>query len=192
MRGFDIFMRVANRILEYRSDVAFLIVGADRTNYGHEVPHLGGQTFKQWVLSQDNYDPSRFVFLDLISLADLTTLYNLTNLHIHLSVPYVPSPSLLQAMASGCAILGSATAPVQEFIEDGVHGRLAAFDDVQGLTERALEMLENPEQAQRLGQAARERVLERYELGRCLDQASKFFEEFDRRTQRIDEALAGF
>jgi glycosyltransferase involved in cell wall biosynthesis len=192
VRGFDVFMQVAKRIGQRRRDVLFLVVGAERTNHGHELAYIGQQSFKQWVLSQDSYDLEQFAFLGLPPLEELTAVYNLSDLHIHLSVPYVPSPSLPQAMASGCPILGSATAPVQEYVDDGVTGRLVDFYDVEALTERALEMLERPEEARHLGAAARQRVLERYELGKCLERLTKFFQEFDRpREAAVDQAFAG-
>jgi hypothetical protein len=56
MRGFDIFMRIAGRLCAERSDVVFLVVGEDRTCYGDESTIIGRQTFKEWVLSQDEYD----------------------------------------------------------------------------------------------------------------------------------------
>jgi glycosyltransferase involved in cell wall biosynthesis len=61
MRGFDIFMQTAKRIYEQYDDVIFLIAGEERTNYGHDNHYLPkGQTFKQFVLEQDEYDLSRF------------------------------------------------------------------------------------------------------------------------------------
>jgi glycosyltransferase involved in cell wall biosynthesis len=177
-RGFDIFMQVAKRICQRRLDVLFLIAGTERTNYGHELNYIGNQTFKQWVLGRDSYDLSRFHFLGLIPTRELAELYNLSDLHIYLTVPYVLSWSLVQAMASGCPILGSATPPVQEVIDDGAQGRLADFYDLEGLTARALELLDNPEEARRLGQAARQRVLERYELKKCIDELVEYFQQF--------------
>jgi glycosyltransferase involved in cell wall biosynthesis len=192
VRGFDIFMRVAKRISQRRPDALFLVFGAERTNYGHELLHIGQQSFKQWVLSQDQYDLDRFVFLDLIPMPELAALYNLSNLHIHLSAPYVPSPSILQAMASGCTILGSATAPVTEYIQDGVTGALADFDDVDGLTERAVALLEDRDRAGNLGTAARNHVLENYELGLCLRKLADYFQEFDHSRAAIDQAFSAF
>jgi glycosyltransferase involved in cell wall biosynthesis len=173
-------MKMAKRICQRRRDVLFLIAGTERTNYGHETLHIGNQTFKQWVLSRDSYDLSRFHFLGLIPTSDLAALYNLSDLHVYLTVPYVLSWSLVQAMASGCPILGSATAPVQEVIDDGVQGRLVDFYDVEGLTEHALELLDHPEEARRLGDAARQRVLERYELKKCVNQLVEYFESFQK------------
>jgi glycosyltransferase involved in cell wall biosynthesis len=188
VRGFDIFMKVAKRISRERGDVLFLIAGKERTNYGHEMHHLKARSFKEYVLSQDDYDPSRFIFLDLIPPAELAALYSLSDLHFYLTAPYVLSWSLMMAMASECKIIGSATAPVQEAIDDGVHGLLADFYDVDGLTERALKVLRDPGQYQPLGAAARARVQERYELGRCTRELVQFFQGL----RRVDPVEAVF
>jgi len=47
-----------------------VIAGDERTNYGHELHHLGGKSFKQYVLEQDNYDPARFHLLGLIACVE--------------------------------------------------------------------------------------------------------------------------
>lgn len=176
IRGFDIFMKVAQRIGQELGDVLFLIAGEERTNYGHERHHIGNQTFKQWVLSQGHYDLDRFHFLGRIPADELVTLYSLSDLHIYLTVPFVLSWSLMQAMATECTILSSATAPVQEVIEPGVHGILGDFYDVDGLAEQALRVLRDPGQFRHLGAAARTRVLERYELSGCARQLVEFFQ----------------
>jgi len=180
-RGFDIFMRVAKRICDARSDVIFLIAGEDRTHYGHELHHIGQRTFKEYVLAQDKYDLSRIHFLDRIPIEDLVTLYCLSDLHVYLTVPWVLSWSLMQGMSTGCTVLGSATAPVQEVIEDGQNGLLADFYDVDGLTERALRVLDDPAGHRHLGDAARQVVLERYEKKRCINQLVELFEEVARK-----------
>jgi len=188
IRGFDIFMQAAKRIAAAMPDVHFLIAGEERTNYGHEAHHLGEQSFKQYVLSKDEYDLSRFHFLGVIPGQDLATLFNLSDLHIYLTVPYVLSWSMLQAMATGCLILGSATAPVQEAIDDGVHGLLVDFYDVDGLAARALQMLRDPAQYQPLRQAARARAVERYDAQKCCTDLAQFFESFQTRSR--DEMFA--
>jgi glycosyltransferase involved in cell wall biosynthesis len=88
----------------------------------------------------------------------------------------VLSWSLVMAMASGCMILGSVTAPVQEAIDDGVHGLLADFDDVDGLAARAIDVLRNGDAYRPLGAAARQRVLDRYEKHRCINELIPFFQ----------------
>ncbi len=163
IRGFDIFMQVARRICEARDDVVFLVAGEERTYYGHELAHIGRQSFRQHVLAEDDYDLSRIRFLGRIPPRDLARMLQLSDLHVYLTVPYVLSWSLVQAMSTGCTILASATAPVQEVIEDGVHGILCDFRDVDALAARAIEVLDDPGAHRYLGEAARRRVLEEYD-----------------------------
>jgi glycosyltransferase involved in cell wall biosynthesis len=178
IRGFDLFMKAAKRIYQAHPDVLFLIAGEERTNYGHELHHLPkGLTFKQWVLAQDEYDLTKFRFLGNIPPDHLVNLYSLSDLHLYLTVPYVLSWSLMQAMATGCTILGSATAPVQEVIEPDVNGLLADFYDVDGLAEQAIRVLGEPEAYRHLGTAARQHILEKYELKLCTKQLIQLFEE---------------
>jgi glycosyltransferase involved in cell wall biosynthesis len=181
VRGFDVFMKAAKKIARQIPDVLFLIAGDERTNYGHELHHIGGQSFKQWVLSQDEYDPGKFQFLGLIPPSDLATLYNLSDVHIYLTVPYVLSWSLMQGLASGCAVVGSATPPVQEVIEDGRHGLLADFYDADGIAERAVRLLRDQEGRRALGSAARALVLEKYERKHCAGELVKLFQGHARR-----------
>ncbi len=193
VRGFDIFMQVAKRICQARNDIRFLVVGAERTNYGHEIYHLPReQSFKQWVLSREDYDLSRFAFLGLIPPTEIAQLFNISDLHLSLTVPYTAPQSLLQAMASGCAVVGSATAPIQEFIDDGQQGLLADFYDVDGLADRALRVLSDVELSNQLREAARQRILERYELGKCLQNIVQFFQEFRRPLNATDAAFSMF
>lgn len=183
VRGFDIFMKVAKRVYQEIPDTVFLIAGEERTNYGHELPHIGGKSFKQWVLSQEEYDLSKFHFLGLVPTTELPLMYSLSDVHFYVTVPYVLSWSMVQAMSNACTIVGSATAPVQEFIDDGVHGLLGDFYDVDGLAARMLKVLRDPAQYKPLGQAARARVLERYEKGKCIQQLVQLFQSYTSRSQ---------
>jgi glycosyltransferase involved in cell wall biosynthesis len=181
IRGFDVFMRAARIIEKQIPNVVFLIAGLERTNYGHEQHHIGNQTFKQYVLGQDHYDPARYHFLGLIPTPDLVNLYSLSDVHFYLTVPYVLSWSMIMAMSCACTIVGSATAPVEEAIDDGVHGLLTDFYDVEGLAERAVRVLRQPQEFRHLGAAARQRVLERYEDNLCHRQLVEFFESLGKR-----------
>lgn len=177
LRGFDVFMKMAKRIYRELADVVFLIAGEERTNYGHEAHYVGKQTFKQWTLAQDDYDLSRFHFLGRIPPTDLATLYQISDLHVYLTVPYVLSWSMVQAMSAGCRIVSSATAPVLEVMDHEVHGRLADFYDVDGLADQALRILRDPAGNAHLGVNARQRVLERYEKRKCIGQLVQLFKD---------------
>ncbi len=126
IRGFDLFMKVADRIARERSDVLFVVVGGEEIHYGWDKLHTGSPSFKQWVLSRGQYDLSRFVFLGRVLPEQLADILRISDLHIYLTAPFVLSWSLLNAMASGCVVLGSDVPPVREVIRPGENGLVEA------------------------------------------------------------------
>ena len=59
---------------------------------------------------------------------------------------------------------------------------------VDGLADRAIKVLKDPEQYRFLGNAARERVLERYEQKKCITQLVEYFKEVKNRAN--DQAFS--
>jgi len=176
IRGFDVFMQVVKRVCRARDDVVFLVAGEGRTVYGHETDHLQGRSFKDHVLASDEFPLDRVRFLGRIPLEELARLFNLADAHVYLTVPFTLSWSLVQAMASGCVVVGSATAPVEEVIDDGVHGLLAEFHDADGLARRVLAVLDDPAARGRLGAAASARVAQRYSREVCFERLARLFD----------------
>jgi glycosyltransferase involved in cell wall biosynthesis len=164
MRGFDVFMRVAKRVYTAYPDVVFCVVGTETVAYGGDLRHTGGVSFRDWVLAQDAYDAARFRFLGAVPPELLARVLSLSDLHVHLTVPFVLSWSLLDAMACGCTVLASDTAPVREVIAHNVNGLLRDFFDADALAAAAVEVLEAPEDYADLGREAERTVRERYAL----------------------------
>jgi glycosyltransferase involved in cell wall biosynthesis len=177
IRGFDIFMKVAKAIYQRRQDVIFLVVGDDRICYGGDEEFTGKKSFKQWVLERDNYDLSRFVFTGLVPTATLIQLFSLSDLHIYLTVPFVLSWSLLDALACGTTVLASGTPPVREVIEHGKNGLLADFFDVDGMAEQACKVLDAPQDFKHLGRAGIDMIRERYSMDVCLPRMLALYED---------------
>jgi glycosyltransferase involved in cell wall biosynthesis len=176
MRGFDIFMRAARRIYREHADVLFVVVGGDRICYGGDERHIRHRTFKEHVLAQDDYDMNKFVFTGLVPTDTLVDLLSLSDLHIYLTVPFVLSWSLMNALACGCVVLASDTEPVREVIVDGETGLLAGFFDVEAFARRALEVLRAPPAFRELGDRAAAMIEDRYALSVTLPRLVDFFE----------------
>lgn len=168
MRGFDIFMKIAKRICDQRDDVLFVVVGEDRVAYGGDSRFTEGKTFKQWILSKDDYDLNRILFLGRVPPPQLAELFSISDLHIYLTAPFVLSWSLMDALACGTTVLASETAPVQEMIEHQVNGLLFDFFDVDAAVAQANQVLDDPHAFRGLGESATEMVRERYSLEVCL------------------------
>jgi glycosyltransferase involved in cell wall biosynthesis len=177
MRGFDIFMRAAQMLCQRRKDVVFVVVGEDRVCYGGDGEFTGQQSFKEWVLARGQYDLSRFIFTGLLPPAALAQLFAVSDLHIYLTVPFVLSWSLMNALACGTTVLASNTAPVREMITHEENGLLADFFDVEGFAELAGNVLDAPQSFKHLGQAGVKAIQERYSLQVCLPQMLALYDD---------------
>ncbi len=176
MRGFDVFMKVAKKICDARDDVVFLCVGSDRVCYGGDLNRIDANSYREHILSQDNYDLSRFIFTGRVEPNELVNVFSLSDLHIYLTVPFVLSWSMMNSLACGCTVLGSATAPVKEMIRHRENGLLADFFDVDGLTELALEVMEDPEKYRHLGEAGAKMIEQSYSLKKMLPKMLDLYE----------------
>ena len=67
-------------------------------------------------------------------------------------------------LLAGCAIVGSDTEPVREFITHGEDGLLVPFFDGEGLVDSVTRLLENPQRRAELGQRARQKIQFFYDL----------------------------
>jgi hypothetical protein len=90
-----------------------------------------------------------------------TRWQHVSAVHACLSYLFVLSWSLLEAVAAGCCIVGSAMPPVQEVIEDGVNDRLVDLFGHEGLARALTDALQHPDDMLALRQAARRTVCER-------------------------------
>ncbi len=185
MRGFDMFVRVANRIAKELPNVLFVVVGSDRVCYGNDLQHIQAKTFREHVIQTEHPDLSRFRFLGTVPQTQLVDLFSMSDLHLYLTVPFVLSWSLLNALACECTVLASDVAPVREVIEHGRTGLVGDFFDVDGLVEQALRVLRDPIQHRELGRAGRVLIEEEY----CLDKTVPQFKTMLDRVMRRDRAV---
>jgi glycosyltransferase involved in cell wall biosynthesis len=109
-----------------------------------------------------------FLFPGMLAPRDLALLFARSDLHLYLTVPFVLSWSLMDSLASGCTVLASNTAPVQEMIRAGENGLLADFFDVEDFARQAVDVLKNPGDYRHLGRNAARMIEEHYSLERVL------------------------
>ena len=177
MRGFDIFLSAAHRLSKMRSDVVFAIAGQDRVAYGSDQRHFGGKTLKQYILSLGYLDTSRFHFLGLLSPVDLARLFALSDVHCYLTVPFILSWSVFNALSCGVTLLASDTPSVREVVKHGQNGLLVPFFDEIGFAEQANAILNDPAKYKPLGQAGRQLVQQCYSYEACLPPIHRLYEQ---------------
>ena len=177
MRGFDLFMKVAEQIYRQYPDVVFVVVGNTRVCYGGDEKHITHKTFFEHVMAQSSYDMSKFIFTGLVPVTTLVELLSLSDLHLYWTVPFVLSWSLMNALSCGCTVLASDTAPVREMIEDGRNGRLCDFFDVDGFATRAIEILRDPTAFRHLSEEAAAGIRRDYAIDVTLPRLANLFEQ---------------
>lgn len=142
-RGFHVMMRTLPHLMRARKDVKVVMVGSDGVSYG-VMPPQGG-TWRDLMMKEvgDTIDRSRVVFPGRVQYELYLSLLKRSDAHVYMTYPFVASWSLRESLAMGCAVIGSATQPVEEFITDGRNGLLTSFFDPRALSDRILEVLEN-------------------------------------------------
>ena len=152
-RGFPQAMQALALLQRGRSRVHVMIAGSDAVCYG--AGREDGRTWAYWARQEAGLDPERTHWLGALQTADYHALLAHTQAHLYLTVPFVLSWSLIEAMAAGCPLVASDTAPVQELIRDGAEGLLVPFWDPEAISQGLQRLLEDSVMACQLGKAAR-------------------------------------
>jgi len=167
-RGFHILMRSLPQLLKRRKRAQVVIVGGDGVSYGAPAPPRS--SFREMLLKEvgADIDLSRVHFLGMLDYRAYLNLLQVSSAHVYLTYPFVLSWSLIEAMASGCLIVGSETPPVVEFVRDGIIGLTVDFFAHKELADRIEAALAHPEEMRPLRRAARATAVEQFDLKRVL------------------------
>ena len=166
-RGFPQLIETIYLLQKKRPQCHFVIVGKDRVAYGKNLPD--GKTYKEAMLEKFSLDMSRVHFTDLLPYNEYLQVLQASSVHIYLTRPFVLSWSMLEALATGCLIVASDTAPVTEVIQDNVNGLLVNFFNPEQICDRVIEALDNPRMVA-IRDRARKTILEGYDLANLLPQ----------------------
>ena len=167
-RGFPQLIETIYLLQKKRPQCHFVIVGKDRVAYGKNLPD--GKTYKEAMLEKFSLDMSRVHFTDLLPYNEYLQVLQASSVHIYLTRPFVLSWSMLEALATGCLIVASDTAPVTEVIQDNVNGLLVNFFNPEQICDRVIEALDNPRKMATIRDRARKTILEGYDLANLLPQ----------------------
>ena len=163
-RGFPSFMKALAVLQKERPQLEAVVVGGDEVSYGSRPD--GAENWRTKVLAEleGQLDLTRIHFIRALPHDELHQLFRITRAHVYLTYPFVLSWSMLESMACGAVLVGSATPPVQEVIEDGVNGLLVPFTEPERIAETVLKVLNDPAGHAHLAEAGRRTVVERYDL----------------------------
>lgn len=164
-RGFPEFMQAVAEVQRRRPNLQVLVAAKDRLCYDRRG---GKKGLKEWVDTNVDYDRERTHFVGLLPQPQFAKMLQISSLHVYLTIPFVLSWSCINALSTATPVLGADTPPVREVIEDGVNGFLVDMKDAHGVAAR-IEALLDAGDHQAVRQAARQTVLDRFELKACID-----------------------
>ena len=181
-RGFPAFLHALALLQRRRPALIAVVVGGDQTWYGPK-PAAAGRSWRDLLLEElgGELDQSRLKILPFLPQAQVRELFLRSDAHVYLTVPFVLSWSVLEAMSCGCALIASATPPVREVVEDGRNGLLVDLRDTGAIASGVERVLDDRALARRLRIAARATIEERYALTTQLGRQQQLLRELARR-----------
>ena len=173
-RGFPQAMSAFAEVQKRRPRAHVVVVGQDRVAYGRALPD--GDTWRKKMLRELELDGDRLHFTGLLPRNQYREVLLASSVHVYLTVPFVLSWSLIEAMSAGCFVVASDTAPVREVIRNGENGRLVDFFDTEGLAERICEALDRPDATAEVREGARRTAVERYAASKLIPLRARLLE----------------
>ncbi len=160
-RGFHVFVKAAEELCRRRPRCHIVITSGEKTRYNKE---LNGPSYCEKLLKEAAIDHDRVHFMGIVPYEIHLRILRVSSAHIYLTSPFVLSRSMMEAMAVQCVIIGSATPPVEEVIEDGRNGLLCNFFSSQQIADRVDQVLDHPLRMRHLGEEARRNIIEHYNV----------------------------
>ena len=149
-KALDVLIRAAAPLLREMPDLRVLIVGE-----GPERPVLEQLVEREGLGDQVLLPGFRDDVPDVISMFDVAAS----------SSAFEGSPlAMMEFMEAGLPIVATRVGGVPDLIDDGVHGLLVDFGDVEGLTAALRRMLGDRDAARQMGERARERRRREFDL----------------------------
>ena len=156
-KGTDVFVQAMIAALPHLPEVTAVIAGLAQPQHQAYQRALQAQ-IDAAGLSQ------RIVFLGEVPAGEVHRWYQRCLLCVACPryEPFGLTP--FEAAATGCALVCSRTGAFEELVQPGVNGYLVGTDDAEGLAQAVRQVLQDPQAALRLGEAARARVASAFSL----------------------------
>ncbi|WP_145377466.1 glycosyltransferase family 4 protein [Symmachiella dynata] len=163
VKGFPFFLSAAQQVLASGRDVEFLIAGA-----GPEEANLRRLTRELGITQKVTFVPN---FSELNESLSAMDIFCLPSLQQGLGT------IMLEPMAMAKPVIATGVGGVYSVVEDGRTGLMVPPSNSQALAEKILDLLNHPDRARAIGEAARARVLAEFSIEKMIDQTAGLYRE---------------
>lgn len=168
LKGQREFVLAARQVAAKFPESHFVIVGKDNS-YKKEFRRELKRLVKVFELED------RFLFLDWVE--DTTEFFHSLDVYVSASHSESFGLAILEAMASGAAIVAAETEGARELLSDGFSAGIVPVKDAFRLSEAVGEILADDDLQKKLGENAQKTARERFGLRRMIDETEKLYRE---------------
>lgn len=151
-KGHRVLLAAARSVLEKAPNTAFLLVG----------PNRGGDSYKNDL----EREIAKMGMCDRVRILNypghIGDVWKTIDLHVHASLLDSLPNAIIESMSLGKPAVVTSVGGIPEIVEHEKTGLVVPPGDSEALAQALLRLLREPETAQRLGTAARNRYQERY------------------------------
>jgi glycosyltransferase involved in cell wall biosynthesis len=163
-KGPHVLIRAIPRVLERVPDAYFVFAGG-----GDFTPYI--KLIKQKKIPEGSYQ-----YLGYVRSSDMPRLYSLASVYVAPSFEDSLGIRILEAMSCGKAVVASKVGGVPEIIRSGQNGLLSTPGDARELAEKIIMLLEDDTLREKLAQAGRQTVLDRFSVARMASQTAALYD----------------
>lgn len=161
VRGFPQFMMALQLLQQRRNDFHTVVLANEKVSYGAPLPD--GESWRLRMIDKLDLDQSRLHIFGMRPRQDYQRVLQASTVHCYFSEPFVTSWSLSDALAAGCMVIGSDTAPVRELVADMETGVLVDMDDPEEVADMIEWAFDHPNEAAKIRQCARNAMLSKHD-----------------------------
>lgn len=170
-KGYNLFLDIAASVIPQNKQVYFLAVGHGAERKAMEKQVQDGELTSRAIITGPRRD-----IPEVMAAMDIFLFTSLWGEGFGIV--------LIEAMASGKAVVAVNVGPPRELIEDGVSGCLPAPEtwapevdrvDSDPLVKRLLWLIEHPDERRQLGEGARQRAIEKYSTNAVIRQTEQLY-----------------
>jgi glycosyltransferase involved in cell wall biosynthesis len=166
LKGQGEVLQAAVQVLAHRPNAYFIIAGVD-----HSKDNKNRVALERSIEQLNLKDRVRLVGW----LGDLAQFYKVLDVFVSASHAESFGLAIVEAMASGVAVVATKTEGAREIIQDGETGTLVPIGDSDKLAKTILELLGNKDRRARMGGMAQESVGKRFSVERMIAETEEIY-----------------